>query len=583
MPWRREFEFDGMWESWQPWTGLPLEERPVRLSWEGPSLAGAGDAGPLCGIALSRSTDVGFGGSPLRRIVADSVPSDTPSTSMSFYRGALASYTFGLDFSRAVVGPWGLVVSTEARSSQAREWNYRDQIQDMFQGAFGRGRNDLPYTGQSPGQDDVQWNFLLVRGDTNSRLDIGWSWVDLQRGVPDPTMTWGGTIKAPDSAEDRRSGEYLHGFWKNDLLRLEGSARLTDEQWNWDGWADTGAPVAVSGSFQREDGEGSARFGDDSWGLGLEAKFRIVDGNRSVPNLPSRVDEDQERFGTFAETRRRAFHARLAGGWTRLSNSENSIDNVWDADGAVEWSDSLWSGSVELSHRAKLPDEELERPDPLLRTAPAAGLLPEKRDLFETRWSLRPFSRWALDASGAILSIQDAIQPERSPVGADTVVERSKAFALTNAGTVLGCSGQLGIGWTGPTFHARTQWSMGWTGLPGQSLSGTRDVRLPTWQSRSSIGWNRLLAQGRMRAQCDVDLRTWGASRSWIGVSGDPLAHAVNLPASSQLDLEVQVTIKTFSINWRLENILDERQTPAAGWTPLGIRAGWGITWSFGG
>jgi hypothetical protein len=49
------------------------------------------------------------------------------------------------------------------------------------------------------------------------------------------------------------------------------------------------------------------------------------------------------------------------------------------------------------------------------------------------------------------------------------------------------------------------------------------------------------------------------------------------------MDLECQVGIRTFVIDWRIENFFDERQVPAVGWTPPGIRAGWGITWNFGG
>ncbi|MBK9575708.1 MAG: hypothetical protein IPO40_01405 [Fibrobacteres bacterium] len=80
----------------------------------------------------------------------------------------------------------------------------------------------------------------------------------------------------------------------------------------------------------------------------------------------------------------------------------------------------------------------------------------------------------------------------------------------------------------------------------------------------------------------NADLRIWGSRLAWVPVS-DSLARGTELKASSQTDLETLVTIKTFTIQWRLENIFDELQAPAPGWNPLGIRAGWGITWSFGG
>jgi hypothetical protein len=91
------------------------------------------------------------------------------------------------------------------------------------------------------------------------------------------------------------------------------------------------------------------------------------------------------------------------------------------------------------------------------------------------------------------------------------------------------------------------------------------------------------LLEGKLRVQVDADLRTWGESWTWTGIAQDASAHSVRQPPSSQLDMECQVGIRTFVIDWRIENILDERQIPAAGWTPPGIRAGWGVTWNFGG
>lgn len=571
-----------MWESWRPWTGLPLEEMPARLSWDGPSLAGAGDAGPLAGDAVESSVGTGFGGRSSRWIRPDSLPSDTPSTSLQFYRGALASYRFGLEFSRAVYGPWGVSIGMETRSSQARSWMYRDQIQDMFQGSFGRGRQDLPAAGQSPGQDDAQWQAVVTRGGPDSRLDIGWTWTDLMRGVPDPSMVWGATAKSPLSAEDNRSGWFARWVARDDLLRLDAVFRLVQEDWSWQAWTDSGSPVLALGNQQREDGDAHVRWGDDSWGAGVEGSGRILSGTRDVPLFGPSVSEDQERGGVFADARLSGFRARAGAGWTRLSNSENWIATAWDARLGLDWTDSSWSGSIQCGRSAKLPDEDVERPDPLLRTLPAPGLSPELRDLAELRASATPVRGWSVDVAAAFLQVQQGIQSELAPSATDSVASRDLALRLANTARVLGWSGQIGTGWKGASFHARTQWALGWTGLPGGSLS-KRDTRLPQWQSRSSLGWSRGLLGGRLRLQLDADLRTWGESWTWTGIAQDASAHAVRLPASSQLDLECQVGIRTFVIDWRIENIFDERQVPAAGWTPPGIRAGWGVTWNFGG
>jgi hypothetical protein len=55
------------------------------------------------------------------------------------------------------------------------------------------------------------------------------------------------------------------------------------------------------------------------------------------------------------------------------------------------------------------------------------------------------------------------------------------------------------------------------------------------------------------------------------------------IPPTANLAWENRFQIKTFALFWRLQNILDMREMPAAGWTPPGIRSGWGITWNFGG
>jgi hypothetical protein len=314
----------------------------------------------------------------------------------------------------------------------------------------------------------------------------------------------------------------------------------------------------------------------------VEGSGRILAGTRDVSQLDSTVDEDQERGGAFVDTHRGGFRADAGAGWTRLSTSDDRILTAWDARVGAEWTDSVSTVSARCSRSVKLPDEDVERPDPLLRTLPASGLSPELRDLAELRASVTPVRGWSLDAAGAFLQVHNAIQPAAVPSASNSVASRDQAFRLANVGRVLGWSGQMGTGWTGKSVHARTQWALGWTGLPGASLS-RRDTRLPQWQSRSNLGWSRGLLEGRLRVQVDADLRIWGESWTWTGVSDDASAHAVRLPSSSQLDLECQVGIRTFVIIWRIENVLDERQVPAAGWTPPGIRAGWGITWNFGG
>ena len=580
VPWRSNFEFDGMYESWTPWCGLPLEERASRLAWDGPSLAGAGDAGPLAGSAVQAFATAGPGGAARREILPDPAPSDTPSTALHFYRGALASYRFGLDFSRAVWGPWGFRLSTETRSAQTRAWMYRDQIQDLFQGSFGRSRQDLPAQGRSPGQDDQQWEAALVRGDSTSRMDLGWTWVDLRRGVPDPAHRWNGPDLSALPASQGRSGWFGRWTSQEGAWSIRTDLRTAQDQWNWWGWSDSGAPVAVSGDLMREDGSISLRRGDSTAGAGVRARGRVVSGTRAVPGLGTDVDEDLERAALFADGRKGMLSWEVSGGWTRLSGSDDRLETQPDWAAQATWGDSSRI-SLSISRQATLPDEESQRPDPLLRTAPAEGLPSQIQDLLEVRSRLQLSRAWWLEGSGAFLSRRHSIQPLAVPRGTDSA-GRIGAFRLADAGTTAGWSGEAGVGWADDPWRVRTLWSLGWTGLPDGGLS-RRDPRIPCWQSRSTAGWRRDFLDGRLKARLDLDLRMWGESWAWTSAATDTFARAERLPAASQLDLETQVAIRTFVIVWRIENILDSRQIPAVGWTPPGIRAGWGITWNFGG
>lgn len=581
LPWRDNFEFDGMFETWTPWTGFPLEERLSRASWDGPSLSGAGDAGPLAGSAILEQVRRGLGGVPVREILPDPVPSDTPSTGIHFYRAALASYRFGLDFSRAIWGPWGLRVATETRSAQTRSWMYRDQIQDLFQGSFGRSREDLPAQGRSPGQDDQQWEIALVRGDSTSRLDLGWTWVDLRRGIPDPRKTWNGGDRAPFPGKDARSGFF--GTWvrEREDWTVRARWRAVEEHWNWMSWSDSGGPVPVSGNELRQTGDLSVRRELGGSGIGLRLQGLLVSGDRSVPLLSTDVDEDQERGAVFFEGRSGRIGWNLEAGWSRLSTTTEHLVREPDWSASLTVGDSAANATVSGSRQVAMPDASSERPDPVLRTVPVQNLEPELQDLGQARASIGLGGGLRLEAGAAFLAREDARQPLAVP-RAGAVASRSDAFRLANVGNTQGGSGDLGLSWKGGRWRARSDWALGWTGLPGRGLSSA-DPRLPRWNGRSNLGWGRELLDGRLRLRFDADVRSIGESWAWTSPSSDTTARAVRQPPSNLLDLEMQVGIRTFLIDWWIENLLDQRRVPAPGWTPPGIRAGWGITWSFGG
>ncbi len=582
VPWRSIAELDGMWETWARWPGLLIDPAPVRLSWAGPSLAGASDAGPFSGRGIEKFTRTGMEGRASHWVVPLQVAPDTPSTALEFYRGALASYRFGMEFNRAVSGPWGVSVAMETRSAQSRYWMYRDQIQDMFQGSFGRGRGELPSHGRSAGQDDVQWQGVISRGGESSRLDFGLTWSDLRRGQPDPQKEWNDADRPVFPASQGRSGFFGRWNWQDPDWKLAMVARDVSEDWQWAALAVNGAPRLSEGKVDHLEWDGSVsrRFG--SFEMGPVVQIGSRQGSQNAPGAIPRVDEDQQRAGLSATWTKPSFATRTEGGWTRLSSSDNRLTGAWDGQAKLAWGDSasLVGGEIGWSRQNRMPSEANLRADPLMQVIFRPEISPEATDLSQTNLRWRPVSFLTLDAGGAFLAVTDAWQPLTVPVAGKLTARRS-AMSNANAGSVLGWTAQGGLSLRKAGWRARTEWSYAQRSLPGESPA-LQDPRWAQVHSRSNAGWTGKLLEGRVGLSIDGDLRTWSRRLAWVPVS-DSLARGTELKASSQTDLEALVTIKTFTIQWRLENIFDELQAPAPGWNPLGIRAGWGITWSFGG
>jgi len=579
-PWTRVFEYDGMWEDWRPWPSLPIEERAVRLSWTGPSLAGASDAGPLSVVAVARSTEPGFGGAPLRRELSAPSPVDTPLTQLQFWRGALASYQFGLDFERAVAGPWGIALRMETRSAQGKTWSYRDQIQDMFQGSFGRNREDLPASGRSPGQDDVQWESVISRATASTLIEAGYTWVDLHRGIPDPRHTWLGNDTAPYPGRDSRTGWFGRILTRRGDFSTTVSGRSIDQTWQRATWPDSGAPKSVSGSTTHQEGEGELSWGGDHFRSGVLARGALRTGTASF--LSGQFQEDQERAGVYLAATLDSLQLRLDAGWNRLNDPLDRTHVGPDAAIQAIWSANGKEARLRLARELRLPDWELSvLPDPLVQSLPSRRLVSEGRWIAETRERVRILSWLVVDAGGAGVLLENAISPSF-----EYATDLRSAMVLANqTSLVYGWASQLGARaqWNG--CWVASQWAVGMTMLP----NGNRDPRYPALNSRTTLGWEGTVLAGRATVASSISLDIAGAAQQRTGL--DTIvdqkrvvgATLVRIPPTADLAWENRFQIKTFSLFWRLQNLLDIRETPAAGWTPPGIRSGWGITWNFGG
>lgn len=586
VPWTVSAELDGQAEEWIPWTGLPLRQNLVAIGGGDRDMSGsAGAPGPLGAHAVSDEALPGFGGLEERALLPFPLAQDTPVTTVHFWRGAVNSYRFGFGLARNVVGPWNLDMRMSARSAPGRSWEYRQQVNDMF-GPRGKPQG-LPYQGRGPGQDDTRWEFTGSRSLPGGRLDLGWNWVDDQRGVPDPYSTWDSVRSAHDAWTSRSALfarlELERGGWS-----ILAGGRRESGSWKLPAWKDTGWWADAEGSSTVQSGSARIGIGPRETRLFLEGFLEGVDGSATIPSMDSSADPDpterRGRLGASARGDFGLFTLGAGGGWNALEPSSGGAVSAFDGSASLRLgTDSVYVRAA-WSRSALLPGfSELGKPDVFRPRLDTHGLAPEIRDRgeFRLRWAS---SFLSAEAACALLAVRDAIRPAVLPSrDAPVLVERGLALRPRNRDeTVLGFSTDAGVRAQWRWFEASSRLGFGRTGLPGEPLGGDADLSEPQWRTRSSLRWSAELLPGRFLASTGLALNTW--SDSWIYVpSGKDQAALLELPASWGLDFEARCEIRTFEIFWRMENLGHQKQYVLPGWTPLGLRAGWGVVWSFGG
>jgi len=586
VPWTVSAELDGQAEEWVPWVGLPLRENAAPLQGGEDLMARVGGGGPQGVSTISREPRAGFGGIDEYLLMAQPLASDTPITSLQFFRGAVNSYRFGFGLSRNVLGPWDFDMRMNTRSAPGRYWAYRQQVNDMF-GPRGQPAG-LPYHGQGPGQDDVRWETVASRKLDGGRLDFGWDWIDEQRGVPDPLSTWDSLLPKFDAYSSRGSLfsrlELEKGAWS-----LQAGARQESHDWSLPSWTDTGLWANATGTETVDAGNVRLGIGPTDRRFFLEGLYESRDGTAMVVRDTGLFDgglqETRLRAGFSGIWRLDALEMNAGAGWNSLDAVDGQNLSGMDAQANARWgTDRTWLRGG-WARSVVLPGfDQTLRPDAYRPRLDTLGLQPETRDRLETRGTM-DFGPVSAELGMALLFVSNALRPEVIPWrDAETqVADRESVLRLRNRTEIVqGYSTEAALHGAWRWFDGTTRFGFGRMGLPGQPLFGDVDYSEPQMRSRTSVRWSAELLPGRFRATTTLGLSTW--SGSWIYVpSNHSGATMVELPSSWNLDLENRCEIQTFEIFWRIENIGDKRQEVLPGWSPLGIRAGWGIVWSFGG
>lgn len=586
VPWVVSAELDGQAEEWLPWAGLPLRTELRHDGGGRDDLSGsAGSAGPLGASLVSGESERGFGGLEERVLLPHPLPLDTPLTQVHFWRGAVNSYRFGFGLSRQLIGPWSLDLRMNTRSAPGRFWEYRQQVNDMY-GPRGRPQG-LPFQGQGPGQDDVRWEFVGSRSLVGGRFDLGWNWVDAQRGVPNPLSTWDSLLPKSE-AYTARSGvfgrlELERGSWS---VSADGNSGARD--WSLPAWSDSGSWWRSVGDADVQSGRARVGIGPAENRLFLEGFSEAIAGSSDVLWTDSvstgSFEETRSRFGASVQVSRWLLLLRGGAGWSRLDPFAGNGLSALDASGSLRMGTDSVHALVGWSRSALLPGfEDLARPDVFRPRLGASDLSAETRDVGEARLRWAGFGL-AAEAGAAFLLLDGAIRPVVLPsaTSPDTVDRGAALRPVNRTGAVRGYSLDGGLHASWKWFLASSRVGYGFTGLPGEPLGGAADLSEPRWRTRSSIRWTDDLLPGRFRASTALSLATW--SESWIYVpAGSGQAVLMELPESWGLDFEARCEIRTFEIFWRMENLGHKKHSVLPGWTPLGVRAGWGVVWSFGG
>lgn len=585
VPWVLSAELDGQSEEWLPWVGLPLRSRAAPLQGGDDPLARNGQTGPLEARSLDETVRHSFGGEDVWVLRPNALASDTPSTRLHFWRGAVNSYRFGFGLSRAVLGPWSLDLRMNARSAPGRFWEYRQQVNDMF-GPRGNPAG-LPFQGQGPGQDDTRWLATVSRSLEGGRLDLGWIWTDNNRAVPDPFSTWD-SLLPKDPAFHASTGLFGRIELERDAWDLVAAGRREGQRWSLPSWTDTGSSSDATAEYDVLHANARVGLGKHGRRLFLESSWEALEGTavikRSTGVAEAAISDARVRGGVSGAWTLGSLRLGAGGGWTSLTTEPGQELSGADARADILLGSeathvqSAWRRSVVLPGF-----ESTLRPDVARPRLDTTGLGAETRDRLELRGrlSLGPLSA---TVGGAVLRIAEAARPLLIPsIDAPGFADRSLALRARNrVGATHGFALDAGLAGRWRSLEASTRTGFGHTALPGEPFGGKRDQSEAQLRTRSSLRWSAELLPGRFRATSTLGLSTWSASRLYVPYGRDQAA-LLDLPSSWNLDLENRCEIKTFELFWRMENLGHQRQAVLPGWTPPGIRSGWGVVWNFGG
>jgi hypothetical protein len=118
----------------------------------------------------------------------------------------------------------------------------------------------------------------------------------------------------------------------------------------------------------------------------------------------------------------------------------------------------------------------------------------------------------------------------------------------------------------------------------GKKYSQISDIPARTY--KGTILWNNNVVNGKLRLDIRWDFE-WIGPHDLFGLVQDTRDEEIDyatrsrVPQNLVLNFEARMTIRTFSLYARIDNLNHTKLEPAAGYTPPGVSFRYGIQWSF--
>ena len=579
-PYRTSADQDGVHEFWYAVPGLPTS---ISLGGvEGPALS-EGQGNGWVGTALFDSLDLepraGLGGSPWLELRPAPLLPDTPRTRITFYRGAVGAYRFGLDLERRLTSSIGLRVAVQTRAYPSRSWAYSDQVNSTFI-TSSRSIDSLPNHGITPGLDDMRWEVALGTALPGGHLDGGWRMIDSRRGYPAPLSD---TATFPPQGEQSSQEGFLRWSSARPSWSTEGGFSVAALDINRPQWqTDTLGTRWSSFSGIQTQGAGGIFWKGETWKIGPEVLFLAHQGTRdSVANWSEWARREGLR-GTWGLSN---LALEATGGATSAEVGDSQYGILWDGSAQAGWTSPLGGAEFSASRTHRIPMlTETVLGDPATRWFPSQNLVPEHTTLYQATLHATPWHFLQLDGSATRIVIEDRLAPSALDKG--SLSEDTATLQLGNmSGQSDGYSLRGGLRIALGGWQLRGEIARSWMRDP----EGDLDLSLPRLWYRAILDWQGRVLHGNMLLGARISLKSTSDYQVWVPVSLKGGANDVStterilLPAATLIDLETRFEIGRFGLYWNVLNLGDKRIVPTAGWKALGIQSGFGIHWALSG